>query len=348
MKRRLLSLTAVFAAAVMAVSLTGCNSEQPKAPQGNIKEVTLEEGDVFAVIHVRDYGDITLKLFPQLAPKAVERFMTLSLRGYYDGRTFHRVIDDLMIQGGSFTGNGYDGEVAEEEFFPVEVSENARHFYGALCFAKSGKGNYCQFYIVNNNEPQDIAAIAEKIRSQLDDPEIADRMLDKDKAFYEEYYAKLMAIPDEVKEKYLSAGGDFQLDGDYTVFGQTIDGFDVLEKISSVEVVSGNIVDDRSGISSKPLNDIIIDSVDIIRIAGQEDEKAKTSKMTRATTPPEETTAEDLSEQTTDTEAPADTASADPEATEESAAGTDVETESTEVGTTDEETISTEETSAQA
>lgn len=323
MKKKLLS---VLAAAIMLTGVTGCNNQTAVTPVGNISEVTLQENDVFAIIHVRDYGDITVKLFPEIAPKAVERFMKLSLRGYYDGKNFHRVIEDFLVQGGSFAGDGYDGDVADGEYIDVEVSDYAKHFYGALCFAKNSKGNYCQFYIVNNNEPQDIAQIAADIRAQLDDSEISSRMLDEDKAYYEQYYKELMAIPDTVREKYLEVGGDFQLDGEYTVFGQTIDGFDVLEAISRVEVVSGNISDDRAGTASKPLNDIVIDSIEIVKIAVKTEETEATSKITRVTTTPvmEETTTEaaDASEETAEETASAadEETSPAPEADEETSA----------------------------
>ncbi|WP_332635221.1 peptidylprolyl isomerase, partial [Halalkalibacter flavus] len=51
-------------------------------------------------------GDITIALFPEQAPKAVENFLTHSKNGYYDGVTFHRVIQDFMIQGGDPQGTG--------------------------------------------------------------------------------------------------------------------------------------------------------------------------------------------------------------------------------------------------
>lgn len=57
-----------------------------------------------------NYGDITVQLFPEQAPKTVENFVTLARRGYYDGVNFHRVIADFMIQGGDPTGTGAGGE----------------------------------------------------------------------------------------------------------------------------------------------------------------------------------------------------------------------------------------------
>ncbi len=55
-------------------------------------------------------GDMTFKLFPSIAPKTVENFVTHAKNGYYDGITFHRVINDFMIQGGDPTATGMGGE----------------------------------------------------------------------------------------------------------------------------------------------------------------------------------------------------------------------------------------------
>lgn len=286
-------VAAVLCIGAMLCSFSSCSSSKPE-PTGNLKEVTLGEGDVFAKIKIRDYGEITVKLFPEVAPMAVKKFIALASRGYYTGRNFHRVIDDFLVQGGSLTGTGYDGEVADGEYFDSEPSDYAKHFYGALCFAENSKGNYCQFYIVNDNVPVDIDEKAQKLREQLDDPEITGKMLQEDIDFYEDYYSKLMAIPENVKERYAEVGGCFEHDGEDTVFGQVIDGFEVLEAISAVETVAGNVGDDRNGTPSKPLVDIMIDSIEVIRIATvseDEEETAKTSRITAASTlPPAEIT----------------------------------------------------------
>ncbi len=62
-------------------------------------------GDTIAVMHT-SMGDISLRLFPEAAPKAVENFTTHAKEGYYNGLIFHRVMDDFMIQGGDPKGNG--------------------------------------------------------------------------------------------------------------------------------------------------------------------------------------------------------------------------------------------------
>ena len=67
-------------------------------------------------------GDITVQLFPELAPKTVQNFIELSKKGYYDGVIFHRVIPDFMIQGGDPTGTGMGGERIYGESFEDEFS----------------------------------------------------------------------------------------------------------------------------------------------------------------------------------------------------------------------------------
>lgn len=60
-------------------------------------------------------GSIKIKLFPELAPKTVENFLTHAENGYYDGLIFHRVIQDFMIQGGDPTGTGMGEKVFTEQ-----------------------------------------------------------------------------------------------------------------------------------------------------------------------------------------------------------------------------------------
>lgn len=279
---------ALGVAAALCLSLTaGCSGEAPF--MGNTREAVLEEGDVFAVISIMDYGDITVKLFPSAAPMAVTRFITLAEHNYYDGRSIHRVVKDQLLQGGSLTGTGFDGEVQKQEYFDIETSEYMRHYYGALCMASNASGNYCQFYIVNNNKKVDIDEVAAKLKEDLDNSEISAGLLESDKNYYNDYYNKLNSIPEEVKERYAQVGGIYDLDGTDTVFGQVVDGWEVLEALNNVETVAGNITDDRSGIYSKPLDEIIIEKIVVIHITPAETTtEGKTTRPSRTT--PEEST----------------------------------------------------------
>ena len=273
-------IAAVAAAALCLTAAAGCSSE--KGFMGNTEEVSLEEGDVFAVISIMNYGDITVKLFPTAAPNAVKQFIKLAESKTYDGRTIHRVVTDKLIQGGPLTGTGFDGNVAKQEYFAAETSKYMCHYYGALCMAKSEDGNYRQFYIVNNNTSANIDELAEKIKAQLADEEIGGKMNETDKAYYRDYSSKLSNMPDEVKERYSQVGGLFDLDGEDTVFGQVVDGYDVLKKINQVETVNGNYSDDKQDIASKPIDEIIIEKIEVIRIAPAETTVTEKTKTTRA------------------------------------------------------------------
>ena len=115
-----------------------------------------EKGEEIAVMTVKDYGEIKFRFFPEEAPKAVENFITHVKNGYYDGVTFHRVIQDFMIQGGDPKGDGTGGESIWGEGFGVETSNNLYHFRGALCMANTGRANSngSQFYILQNGDTE--------------------------------------------------------------------------------------------------------------------------------------------------------------------------------------------------
>ena len=95
------------------------------------------------------HGAITIELFPDDAPKTVKNFEDLARKGFYDGLTFHRVIEDFMIQGGcpQGTGTGGPGYTFEDEFNDRGVER------GALAMANAGPNtNGSQFFIVTADE----------------------------------------------------------------------------------------------------------------------------------------------------------------------------------------------------
>lgn len=203
----------------------------------------IEQGEEVAILKT-NYGDIKLRFFKEQAPKAVENFITHAKEGYYDGLTFHRVINDFMIQGGDPNGDGTGGESIWGEPFEDEIDiQNLRHFNGALSMANSGANtNGSQFFIVQNN----------KLDSSV--KEYLEYFLENQDA--EENGVKVKDVyPAEICEKYLEVGGTPWLDGQHTVFGQVYEGMDIVNEIASVSVsVDGN---------SKPLEDVIIESITI-------------------------------------------------------------------------------------
>jgi len=173
-------------------------------------------------------GNITIKLFAEHAPKAVENFITHSENGYYDGVSFHRVIKDFMIQGGDPTGTGGGGESIYGEFFEDEFSNELYNLRGALSMANAGpKTNGSQFFIVQ--------------RSTVDENQIKDL----EKANY----------PKEIIEAYEQHGGTPWLDNAHTVFGHVIEGMEVVDEIANVEV----------GKLDKPVEDVLIKKITIVK-----------------------------------------------------------------------------------
>ncbi|MDU9307490.1 peptidylprolyl isomerase [Staphylococcus pseudintermedius] len=185
----------------------------------------IQENEIKVIMHTNK-GDMTLKLFPEIAPKTVQNFVELSKKGYYDGITFHRVINDFMIQGGDPTGTGMGGESIYGGPFEDEFSMNAFNLYGALSMANAGPGtNGSQFFIVQMKE----------VPAQM-----VDQLVDG-------------GWPKEIAEAYKEKGGAPWLDQKHTVFGQLIEGEDTLEDIASVKV----------GAQDKPMYDVVIESIDI-------------------------------------------------------------------------------------
>ena len=104
-----------------------------------------------AEIHVRDYGVIKLELDEGTAPITVANFIKLAKAGFYDGLTFHRIIDGFMIQGGDPLGNGYGGsdETIKGEFAANGVNNPISHVAGIISMARANDPNSAssQFFI---------------------------------------------------------------------------------------------------------------------------------------------------------------------------------------------------------
>jgi peptidyl-prolyl cis-trans isomerase B (cyclophilin B) len=97
-------------------------------------------------------GTIVLELYPEFAPKTVNNFVFLANEGFYDGVTFHRVINDFMIQGGDPTGSGRGGPGYK---FGDEFDDNPlKHETGVISMANAGPNtNGSQFFITHGPQP---------------------------------------------------------------------------------------------------------------------------------------------------------------------------------------------------
>ena len=105
-------------------------------------------GEAVATLHT-NYGDISVKFFPEAAPLAVNNFIALAKAGKYNDTIFHRVINNFMIQGGDYTNfNGTGGVSVYGDLFDLEISEHLGNIEGAVAMANRGPGtNGSQFYI---------------------------------------------------------------------------------------------------------------------------------------------------------------------------------------------------------
>lgn len=105
-------------------------------------------------IEIKDYGTIEATLDADLAPITVTNFVNLAKQGFYDGLTFHRIIDGFMMQGGDPEGTGFggSGKNIKGEFAQNGVSNNLSHKRGVISMARSSSPNSAssQFFIVQN------------------------------------------------------------------------------------------------------------------------------------------------------------------------------------------------------
>ena len=196
---------------LMMIAATAAFSQAAKAPAAQTK-----------VLIETEYGNMTAVLYNE-TPLHRDNFVKLANQGWYNGSIFHRVINNFMIQGG-----GKDGQNDPGYTVPAEFVGKYFHKKGALAGArkpdqvnpeKASSGS--QFYIVQGTVSSD---------KQLDIFQIQSGK----------------TISPERRETYKTIGGTPHLDDDYTVFGEVIEGLDVVDKIAAVQTGPGN----------KPLKDV--------------------------------------------------------------------------------------------
>lgn len=228
MKKRVIAIIACIT--VICGVLCGCGQKTVNLSRVESDEMQFAQpasGDTVAVIKT-NMGDIKVVLYPKLAPLAVENFVTHAQNGYYNGVTFHRVIEDFVIQSGDPEGTGNGGNSIWQLPFSDEFSDKLHHYTGALSMANSGEDtNRSQFFIVTS-QPKGIT------------DEIAALMAE----------AGWRA---EIIDAYRQAGGAPNLDYRHTVFGQVYDGLEIAFDISFVKT------DDND----RPKEAVVIETIEI-------------------------------------------------------------------------------------
>ena len=179
-----------------------------------------------------NYGDITVMLYND-TPMHRDNFIKLVNEGWYNGSPFHRVIKNFMIQG----GQNADGRLDPNYKVPAEIKSNHFHKKGALAAARQGDqvnpqkaSSGSQFYIVQGQVYNE---------TQLN--------------MFESRYGKVFSA--KQRQVYQSIGGTPHLDGEYTVFGEVVDGLGVVDKIAAV----------KTGYMDVPVEPVTIISMEIVK-----------------------------------------------------------------------------------
>lgn len=196
------------------------------APAKKVSENTPAEKKGQKVLLSTKYGDMTLLLYDE-TPKHRDNFIKLVSDGFYDGTLFHRVIRNFMIQGGDPESKGADpnkrlGSGGPGYTIEAEITPEFIHKKGALSAARQGdqvnpekRSSGSQFYVVQGK-----AVTAQELN----------QMAPRTGAIY---------TADQIKT-YREIGGTPFLDNQYTVFGEVIDGLDVIDKIAAVKTHPGD------------------------------------------------------------------------------------------------------------
>lgn len=205
----------VMATAIVTALVTACNAQTADTAR---HEILLETSK----------GDIRIALYNE-TPKHRDNILKLVRQGFYDGLLFHRVIYNFMIQtGDSASRNAVPGKLLgdspEGYKIPAEIHyPTLFHKRGAVGAAREADENNperassaSQFYIVYGRR-------------------FNDAMLDEQQQRLDKQTGGTVKLTPEVREVYKSVGGTPHLDGQYTVFGEVIDGLDVVKDIEWVD-----------------------------------------------------------------------------------------------------------------
>ena len=227
------------------------------------------DGETIAIIHT-SVGDITLRLFPEQAPKTVTNFINLAKDGKYNNTSFHRVVRDFIIQGGHCGDdeNSINGISSYGSEFEDEFCDKLFNIRGAVAMANNGTDSNGSQFFINQTDAEAFKAeggwsklegMWSEVKTQLSNYKDSDLL----SAFIQKngnncYNTDI--VSQEVKALYEANGGNAYLDGAYnavdrghTVFAQVIDGMDVVDKIAVVKVDDDNA----------PEETILIESVEI-------------------------------------------------------------------------------------
>ncbi|MGQ1787309.1 MULTISPECIES: peptidylprolyl isomerase [unclassified Saccharicrinis] len=223
------------------------------------------------VIISTNMGDIKIMLYDD-TPKHRDSFLKLAKEGHYDGTLFYRVVKNFVIQGGSSDSKNapagkHIGYGSAKLNIDSEFRENRFHKKGAICAPRQPEdinhfkmSDVSQFYIVHGKvyKHEELALLQKAINNPIklklkkkfynphkeelrklkaENPKEFNRRLReiKDKIAVEYALSHKLEFTEEQKQIYTTKGGLPELDGDYTVFGEVVSGFNVVEKIAALK-----------------------------------------------------------------------------------------------------------------
>jgi cyclophilin family peptidyl-prolyl cis-trans isomerase len=199
-----------FLLILLAIS---CSPKKETVTKDNLREILTRYGQAHPeneVLIETSYGTMKVRLYED-TPLHRANFIKQINEDYYDGGTFYRIVNKFMIQG------GVKGKYVDY-LIPAEIKRNHFHKRGAIAMAHYDKGNPN-----NDSSPTEFYIIQGQVYTEED-------------VTFEQQQRKLMMTPEQ-QESYMTVGGDFSLDGKYTVFGEVIEGFDVIDKIAAEKII---------------------------------------------------------------------------------------------------------------
>jgi cyclophilin family peptidyl-prolyl cis-trans isomerase len=202
---------------IVLLVATSCGEKKEVVTKENLRDVLTRYGESHPENEVTietSFGTIKLRLYDD-TPLHRANFIKQINEDYYEDGTFYRIVNKFMIQGGVKTKPMLD------YLIPAEIKPNHFHKRGALAMAHFDEGNP-----ENNSSPTEFYIIQ------------GQRYTEEDVTF-EEQERKLKMTPEQ-KQTYMDVGGEFSLDGKYTVFGEVTEGFDVIDKIAAEKIMGGD------------------------------------------------------------------------------------------------------------
>ena len=202
---------------------------------GYYRKATLNISNPVATMEVEGYGIVKMELYPDQAPETVANFIALANRGFYNGSSFHRVVKDFMIQGGTKSGDGtsgakiadlkdggaYEDYTIKGEFVANGVNNTVKFEEGVVGLARS---DYSQYSSSLDNESYNSGCA----------------------------------------QFFIMTAENTTLNGNYTAFGKVIEGMDVVHKIENVEVKAPDDSEETGNTEvSTPVTDIKITSIQV-------------------------------------------------------------------------------------